>query len=197
MKKLIMLSVSFLMVMFFATSNAQDMKNVALASVKNSEKKVSNMEMREIRNGEERNDVSVYSKDAFAANFGAISNVRWKGDQYYDIAIFSKKGKQYNAFFNRYNSNFIGTASNAAFADLPKHSQKEIKKEYKNFTIDKVIYYEDNEHTFEDMLLYGVKFASADNYFAELSNKKKNKNIVLQITPDGQVLFFKDLHSKV
>ena len=44
-------------------------------------------------------------------------------------------------------------------------------------TVDTVIFFEDNNVNDTDMLLYGNQFSDADNYFVELSNNKKNKNI--------------------
>jgi len=41
------------------------------------------------------------------------------------------------------------------------------------------------------MILYGIQFEDADNYFVELS--KGTKKIVLQVNTDGVVFFFKQL----
>ena len=42
-----------------------------------------------------------------------------------------------------------------------------------------------------DMILYGLQFEDQDNYFVELT-KGKDK-IVVQVTPEGDVFFFKQL----
>ena len=41
------------------------------------------------------------------------------------------------------------------------------------------------------MVLYGNAFEDADNYFVELANN--DKTIVLQVSMDGLVSYFKDL----
>ena len=63
-----------------------------------------------------------------------------------------------------------------------------INKEYKDYTIEKVIFFDDNEDVDTDMILYGSQFDDADNYFVEL--RKDNKDVVLQVTMDGLVGYF-------
>jgi len=194
MKKLVVATMSILMVLISTTSNARDTRSMARNTKKNSAIE-SKMERKEIRESE-RNLVPEMAMDAFRIDFGNISDVSWERDHSMDIASFSKNGKQMKAFYDE-SSDLVGTTTPKTFAELPKYAQKQIKKYYKNYSIDKVIYFKDNESNDTDMLLYGVQFEDADNYFVELSNKNKNQNIVLQVNPDGQVFFFKDLHSKV
>ncbi len=62
---------------------------------------------------------------------------------------------------------------------------------YKDYTIGPVVFYDDNEANSTDMILYGEQFEDADNYFVELS--KGTKKIVVQVSPEGVVYFFKQL----
>ncbi len=190
MKKLVMLSMSALMIMFVTALNAQEAHKTAMNTEKNSVKHEKKMEKKEIRH-EERNAVSDLSKDAFVSDFGKIQNVGWEKDNLYDIAIFTKDGAQYKAYYDE-TSKLVGTTTGKTFADLPKSAQNEINKKYKDYKIDKVIFFNDNEHNESDMLLYGTQFADADNYFVELTGN--NKNIVLQVNPKGEMFFFKELH---
>ena len=178
--------------MIFSTSFARDTRRMTLNSERSSVKE-SKMERKEIRE-EDRNLVSDMSIEAFKTDFGNIKNVTWEKDPQFDIATFTQNGTKCQAFYNR-ESKLVGTTSNETFANLPKDAQKNIKKHYKGYTIDKVIYYKDNQDNNYNILLYGVQFASEDNYFVELS--KKNDNIVLQVNPDGNVFFFKELHKAV
>ena len=41
------------------------------------------------------------------------------------------------------------------------------------------------------MILWGIQFDDADNYFAELS--KGTKKLVVKVSPEGSVSFFKNL----
>lgn len=194
MKKLVVTSMSILLVLIFTTSNAQDTRTMALNSKKNSAIK-SKLERKEIRKTE-RNMIPVTDMNALQADFGKIPDVNWEKVQMLDVASFTKNGKMMKAYYDQ-TSTLVGTTTPKKFADLPKDAQKEIKKEYKGYTVDKVTYFKDNKLNDQDMLLYGVQFADADNYFVELSNKKDNKNIVIQVNPQGDIFFFKDLNSKV
>lgn len=193
MKKLVMLMMSALMIMFFTTLNAQDTKKTAMNSEKNNAKKESKIEKKEIRK-EEGKMISEMSKEAFEGDFGKLPGVVWEKDHLFDVALFTKDGKNCKAFYDE-TSKLVGTVTDKNFTDLPKSAQNEIKKQYKDYTIDKVVYFEDNESNESDMLLYGTQFEDADNYFVELTGK--NKNIVVQVNPKGSIFFFKELHKTV
>ena len=188
MKKLIGLSVSVLLLMVTTTSNATETKGIVPNTGKNRIKE-SKMERKAIRE-EESNEVSDLSMDAFKADFGNIPDVMWERDLLFDKATFTKDGKKYDAFYDN-TSTLVGTATQKTYADLPKKAQNNIKRHYKGFSVDKVIFYKDNEDNVYNMELYGVQFNSNDNYFVELS--KKNENVVLEVTPHGNVSFFRDM----
>jgi hypothetical protein len=135
--------------------------------------------------------VSDLSKSNFYADFGSVPNVKWTRDDYFDIAEFNLKGLPTKAFYD-YNSKLVGTSSIKTFAGLPQNAQKQIKKEYPDYTPGQVIFFKDNEKNDTDMILYDTQFEDSDNYFVELS--KANKNIVVQVNPEGEVFFFKDLN---
>ncbi len=192
MKKVIVISMSVLMMMFTTTSNARGTKGMMLNSERNNVRE-SKMERKEIRK-EDRNLVSDMSIEAFNSDFGNIRNVVWEKDPNFDKAMFTKNGMKCTAFYDG-ESKLVGTSTQEKFANLPKYAQKEIKKQYKGYSVDNVIYYKDNEGNDNNIFLYGAEFASADNYFVELS--KKNENIVLQVNPEGNIFFFKELKKAV
>jgi len=72
---------------------------------------------------------------------------------------------------------------------LPENAQKRIKKEYPGYDATAVIKFDDNEANDMDMILYGMSFNDADNYFVELN--KDNKIIVVKVDMEGQVSYFK------
>ena len=74
-------------------------------------------------------------------------------------------------------------------ADLGKTA--EIKKKYPGYKVENVIFFDDNEANDTDMMLYGIQFEDADNYFVELS--KNNQTLVVQVNPFGEVFFFKQV----
>ncbi len=138
----------------------------------------------------EGTDVSVLAKDNFFADFGSVPDVKWKRIGLFDEAEFKKDGKEMKAFYD-FDSNLVGTTHFVTFADIPAEGQKEIKKEYKEWSIGPVVFFDDNEANESDMLLYGVQFTGEDNYFVELT--KGTSKIVLQINSSGDVFFFKEL----
>lgn len=193
MKKLMIYLTAILMVMYSTTVKAQNENVMVLNSVKSVKKAETKVERKEVRK-ENRNLVSDMSIEAFKSDFGKVSEVQWEKDPFFDIAMFTKSGHQYKAFYDQH-SKLVGTITEKTFADLPLSAQKEIKKRYRNYTVDKVVYFEDNQHSDQDMLLYGTQFEDADNYFAELSSE--NKNIIIQINPEGWIFFFKELQKRI
>ncbi len=139
----------------------------------------------------EGKEVSIVSKNSFATEFGSIPNVKWARSANFDEATFIKDGKEMRAFFDE-EGNLVGTTSHVKFADIPAKAQKEIKAKYGDYSINPIIvFFDDNEKVDTDMILYGTQFEDADNYFVELS--KGTRKIILQVTPEGLVTFFKEL----
>lgn len=196
MKKLVILSMIVLFVVTFNQLSAQQVvKKEIKTEIKNEktdvkkEKKAIKAERIALRKLEGR-EVGEMSKNAFYADFGDLKNVIWERTPYFDEATFTKDGKTVKAYYD-INSKFVGTSSFVTFADLPKNAQKEIKENYKDYSIGDIVFYDDNEANETDMVLYDIQFDDADNYFVTLS--KKDKTIVLQVNPKGESFFFKEL----
>ncbi len=137
----------------------------------------------------EGNDVSYQSKQQFISDFGNIE-VKWSRSGYFDKATFNKAGKLTEAFYD-YNAQLVGTVTPAQLSDIPASAQKDIAKHYKDYTVDRVIFYDDNESNPNDMLLYGSQFEDEDSYFVELSGK--GKKIVLHVPQNGEVYYFSEI----
>lgn len=135
----------------------------------------------------EGKQASYQAKQQFAADFDNVTNVEWKRTNYFDEATFTKDGHTMTAFYD-YNNQLVGTTEVKAFTDLPASAQNAINKKYKDYSVEKVIMFDDNEDNETDMLLYGQQFDDADNYFVEL--QKDNKAIILQVDMAGDVLYF-------
>jgi hypothetical protein len=134
--------------------------------------------------------VSDMSKDSFYADFGNMPNVTWKRIENFDEATFTKDGKEMKAFYD-IDSKLVGTTHYVPYSEVPERAQKEIKSRYKDYKVDKVIFFDDSEANETDMLLYGTQFSDEDNYFIEML--KGTKRIVLQVNSQGELFFFKDL----
>lgn len=188
MKKLMVYLTAILM-LISVTLKAQDKNSTAMNAVRSIKKSETKAERKEVRK-EERNLVSDRSINAFIGDFGNIPNVSWERGPFFDEALYTKDGILYKAFYDD-NSKLVGTISDKTFADLPQIAQKDIKKHYGNYKVDKVFLFKDNELNDQNMSLYGTEFDDADNYFVELSGK--DKNIIIQVKPEGEVFFIKEL----
>lgn len=143
----------------------------------------------------EGTDVSEQSKAQFQSDFGNMPDVTWSRDLYFDKATFTNsKGTKTSAFYD-YNGQLVGTSTPSSFASLPMSAQQKIMKHYTNYQDAPVIFYDDNESNETDMILYGVQFEDADNYFIEVADKK-GRPVVLKVTPAGEVSWFTDLPTK-
>jgi len=196
MKKLEILSLTVILVMAFIQLPAQDKKELAIKSEIKTEKKEIKSAKNEIKTERkelrklEGSSVAEMSKVNFDADFGKMPNVQWKRSEYFDEASFPSHGKETTAYYDL-KSRLVGTTVPVSFTEIPESAQKEIKSKYKDYSIGKVFFFEDNEANDTDMMLYGAQFEDADNYFVELS-KDKNK-LVLQVNNEGIVFFLKKL----
>ncbi|WP_315821316.1 hypothetical protein [Paraflavitalea speifideaquila] len=139
----------------------------------------------------EGKQASYQSKQQFDQDFGMMDNVSWKRTNYFDEATFTKEGHTMTAFYD-YQNQLVGTTEVKAMTGLPAVAQKTISNKYKDYTVQKVILFDDNEDNDTDMLLYGHQFDDADNYFVEL--QKDTKTIVVQVDLLGGVTYFTNMH---
>lgn len=152
-------------------------------SVIKKEKKAERKALRKL----EGHEVSYQSKEQFAVDFANATNVTWKRTAFFDEAIFTQDGRTQTAYYDIHND-LVGTTELKQFADLPASAQKTILKRYKDYSIEKVILFDDNETNDTDMLMYGRQFDDADNYFVEI--RKGAKDLVLQVDMGGDVSYF-------
>lgn len=138
----------------------------------------------------EGKQASYQSRQQFAQDFDNVSNVEWKRTSYFDEATFTKDGHTMTAFYD-YQNQLVGTTETKSFADLPAAAQKNINDKFKDYKVQEVILFDDNEDNETDMLLFGHQFDDADNYFVEL--QKDNKAIVLKADMMGEVSFFTNM----
>jgi hypothetical protein len=192
MKKFLLLSVAAIVMV--ATANAQTNET----QIKNDLQKLDQQEKdiktevkenkKELRKLEGK-DVNVEARNNFYRDFGNIP-ATWKTDVYYDEATFTKDGQIMIAYYD-YDGNLVGTTQHKNFSDLPANAQNYINKKYSGYNKGDVIFFDDNELNETDMVLYGLQFQDADNYFVPL--KKDNHTIILQVNMSGDIFFFKQL----
>ena len=195
MKKLIASTVAFLFIAATILAQSNDVSLINTDSktpgsdMKNTkkEKREERKELRKLNGG----NVSFMSKENFYVDFGDLPNVTWQRTAYFDEARFKKDNIEMTAFYDD-ESKLVGTTSPKIFTDLPDDGQKFISKKYKDYTVEKVIFFDDNEFNDTDMYLYGTQYDDEDNYFVEL--KKGDRQIILHVDTLGNVSFFKQLN---
>ena len=133
------------------------------------------------------NEISYQSKEQFNRSYGTHPEVQWNKGKYFEEALFNNDGIMTTAYFDA-DSQLVGTTSDKTMTDLPLSAQKQIARQYKDYTVQKVIFFDDSEAVDTDMILYGSQFDDADNYFVELT--KDNKSVVLQVSTEGLVGYF-------
>lgn len=192
MKQFIMVSA---LAMVMATVNAQNditslkQNEKALKqqrAILEKEKKETRKEVRKL----EGKEVSVFTKDEFRKDFGDIAVSRWERTAAFDKAWFVKEGHELTAYYDHH-SKLVGTTEEKTFADLPALAQKTIDTKYKDYTTEKVIWFDDNEVNEADMILFNNPFEDEDCYFIVL--KKDSNEIILQSDMNGEVRFFKQM----
>jgi len=186
MKKLAVLSLTF----FFALSAVQGQTQKTGKEQAKETKKEAKKERVALRKLE-GTMVSDKSKRAFDADFNGATNVQSKRvDAFDEFSFTTKDGQKMKAFYD-YNNVLVGTTQVQTTADIPANGLQEIKEKYKDYVIGSVVYFDDNEANETDMIMWGMQFDDADNYFVELS--KGTKKIVVKVSPEGTVSFFKEL----
>ncbi|HKJ41339.1 MAG TPA: hypothetical protein VKA27_04560 [Sunxiuqinia sp.] len=189
MKKLVILSMMLTFMLPFATVKAASVKEHELKSEIKTTREDLRLERKELNSLKDRG-VSEITKDNFYKDFGNIANVTWEQNGPLAVATYQKGGKQVKSFFD-FNNKLVGTSSVKTFAAIPKSAQRTIRKDYGKYEVGPVIFFKDNENNSSDMMLWNTPFASADNYFVEL--QKPHDDIIVQVNPDGNVSFFKQL----
>lgn len=153
---------------------------------KKEEKKEERKAMRKL----EGSEVSMQAKEAFRGDFSDVSAVSWKRGPYYDEVTFTKDGVSQTAYYD-FDAELVGTIIPKSFSALPASAQKWINKKYAAYQKVRTILFDDNEENESDIIMYGDQIDGSDMYFTEL--KKGNQTIILKVTTDGNVAFFKEM----
>jgi hypothetical protein len=160
-----------------------------LASDRGSEsKRQLRKEKREERKMEWLHYVDPVTESNFYADFPGASDVSWTQGAFVE-ASFVRDGVEKVAYYDS-DRNLVGTTQIVEFSSLPASAQKVIRDRYPDYTVEKVVLYEDNQENDTDMYLFDAAFEDQDNYFPVLS--RGNKEIILKVTMGGDVSFFQN-----
>ncbi len=131
------------------------------------------------------------AKQGFQSDFPNIKNEQWSRDQQYSEATFTQNGMLMHAFYD-WDGNLTGTTHDFAYSNLPESARKTIAKQYKDYTIERTIVYNDQEDNLNDLFPL-VPYESNINYFVSLKKNDQSEPTILQISPDGNVSFFETM----
>lgn len=131
------------------------------------------------------------AKQDFQSDFPNIKGEQWSRDQQYSEATFMQNGIVMHAFYD-WNGELAGTTHDFAYSDLPESARKTIAKQFKNYTVENTIVYNDQEDNLNDLFPL-VPFEGDVNYFVSLKKNDQSESIILQVTPDGNVSFFETM----
>ena len=119
----------------------------------------------------------------FSKDFPKANSVNWTYHEFVE-ATFFENGVAKTAYYDE-NDNLLGTTTNVDLIALPEKARDE---EYPGYSIEKVVFFGDNEANDTDMSLFNQSFEDEDNYFPLLI--KGSKEIILKVSPEGDVSFF-------
>ncbi len=122
----------------------------------------------------------------FSKDFPNAKNVSWNFGQFVEARFFDNDVSK-TAYYDD-DDNLVGTTNEVDVTALPEKARDHINKVYPDYTIERVVFFDDNEANNTDMSLFNQSFEDEDNYFPLLSNG--SKQIILQVSPKGEVSFF-------
>lgn len=175
--------VGFLTMIFFSVSYAQVEKGDITKKLRSDAKNTMN----------EESKIPVGTLNEFAEDFSNVQDVMWKVEPGYSEAEFMRNNKAMMAFYN-YDGELMGSGYYVDYADLPEKGRERIAKDYADYTPQKAMFYEDDLDDDNDFLNFYGNFLQKDAYFVLL--QKDTKEIVVQVTENGEVSYFSNVRSK-
>ena len=142
---------------------------------------------------EKRRELWLHSVNAITASqfdidFPNANNVSWTEGAFAEATFYD--GDVLKTAYYDPDNRLVGTTTEVDYSILAGKAKHYIKNKYPRYRVVKTILFDDNELNETDMLLFNKRFNDKDTYFPVLSNG--TKKIILQVTKDGNVSFFRD-----
>jgi len=125
----------------------------------------------------------------FSQDFPNAKYVTWADDKFVEASFLDNDVLKI-AYYDEDN-HLVGTTTDVDASALPEKARDHIDKTYPGYTIEKVVFFDDNEANDNDMFLYNHTFEDEDNYFPLLV--KGSSKIILKVSPKGEVSSFENL----
>lgn len=188
MRKLVFLVIAFLLTLNIG-SFSQDLKNSPNDKNKKEKRIDKRSDRRELKKLQ-GTKVSEISMKNFKIDFANATNVKWVRTPNYDIATFNLKMKEIRAYYD-FEGKLVGTTEYKTKDDLPDRGMTNLQKKYKDYTIGRIIYFNNNHVSSSPMVLWGTEIEDRSSFFVELANGIKK--LVVNIDHGGNVKLFKQL----
>lgn len=134
--------------------------------------------------------INTLTVSRFHIDFPAASEVSWTRDASFDKVTFQQQGLTLTAYYD-FDNELMGVMQHVDEAVLSEQTLKKIEKEYKAYSITKVLKYEDNQDNSNDLSYFYEPIHDPLSYFVEMTSEKHT--IILQVSPEGYISFFKQL----
>ncbi|MEO9022039.1 MAG: hypothetical protein ABI237_00090 [Ginsengibacter sp.] len=134
-------------------------------------------------------DISWGTMNLFAEEFPKAQNVKWTSVKGFAEADFKSGSSSMVAFYD-FENKLVGTGKYVSYNQLPHDAIKSIEKDFKNYKPEKIIYYDDNGLNENDITFFGNTIGEDDYYALMKDRNDPEKEMVLQITPRGEVFYF-------
>lgn len=124
----------------------------------------------------------------FDYEFKGAQGITWTINDNCQKALFTYEGKKMTAFYSL-SGDYIGVTHNIEFGKIPADAQKEITGEYKGYVVGDVIEFQ--PAATNSVSLYSFSSFAEDEkvYFVDVKSDKEE--LLLRVTPDAGVYFFK------
>ncbi|WP_256010816.1 hypothetical protein [Desertivirga xinjiangensis] len=132
-------------------------------------------------------NASYFAQNNFEAKYHDAKNVVWSNVDGYYKAAFTLNGVKKSAFFNA-QGEYVATTEYISGEKLPAKSLEKLKKLYKDYTLGEVLQFE-----VDDTAGAGAYTSSSDNMYYFASLRKEDSQIVVKITAQNDVSFFRSL----
>lgn len=140
----------------------------------------------------EISDIPSFAVERFKTNFPKAKNVHWLNLDGVVRVDFTLHGKHMINVYN-FKNKLVGNGKYLSYESLPARARKQITRYYKKYIPESTMYYNSRNESF-DMSLLGMQNDERNDYYVLMKNRKNAmKEIVLRVSPGGDVSYFRSV----
>jgi opacity protein-like surface antigen len=143
-----------------------------------------------IRKYDDSKNISYFVLNQFNTDFRDAENVVWTITPSTQKADFTIDGVKKTAFYNL-TGTYLGVTEEVDYKQVPAAAKKEIAETYKDYAAAQVIKFQAAETPSDFYVNLAITPPDAIDYFVDL--KKDTAEVILRVTAQGSVYFFKQV----